>query len=472
MKVNELIKVSASIMMILCISVSARAEHVFLKDGSILEGSIERDNPASISLRLRDGRTQIIERSNIMRILYTETYMGKIHLQKIDGTSLEGYIVDEDQQTFTIRKDIKRPEEFTIKREEILFTTRKNPVALTGRPGLDSIDLSWKPPYAPPRSYKVYIRAGKDYSLAGTCGGTSFRVKGLSGNRRYYLKVTAIDPEGIESLPSNEITVTTLHHDPEPPRGLTCERLPGSAKGAYTARLTWKPGVSPDGKVKEYRILRKEGRKYSAIGTSGGTGFEIKNIPLTEVGHFAVRTIDENGWESAESRLVNTFPLDLFTGFEAGYIFPLGKMKDMHSGGYGGLFHVRKSGLFSDSLEAGISAGYWRLTGSGDVDSSTMIPLLAALRCRIGFGPFFIVPGISAGMSFNSIDYQAYADPNPVKTGRKRSSLEPLVTGGLSLRYEISDRFSVFAGADAAAVIESGDIFPFISFNAGMLARF
>jgi hypothetical protein len=56
-----------------------------------------------------------------MRILYTELKMGKVYVQKRNGESIIAYIVNEDRNQFTLRLDLYKPQEFNIKRNDILF---------------------------------------------------------------------------------------------------------------------------------------------------------------------------------------------------------------------------------------------------------------------------------------------------------------------------------------------------------------
>lgn len=116
-------------------------EYVFLKDGQIREGTIVSENAASVVLRTADKKREVIQRRNIMRLLYTELYMGRVYVQKADGKGIVGYMVDEYRKTYTFRKELYRPEEFSLKDEEMLFIARRNPSGLQGEPETDRIRL-------------------------------------------------------------------------------------------------------------------------------------------------------------------------------------------------------------------------------------------------------------------------------------------------------------------------------------------
>ena len=106
------------------------AEFIFLKDGSIIDGQIIKDAPASITVRDKEKKVKTIPRNNIMRILYTELKMGKVYIQKRDGESIVAFIVDEDRNTYTIRTNRYKPLEIILKRIDILFIAEKNPSGL------------------------------------------------------------------------------------------------------------------------------------------------------------------------------------------------------------------------------------------------------------------------------------------------------------------------------------------------------
>lgn len=78
-------------------------EYVFLKDGHIREGTIVSENATSVVLRTADKKREVIQRRDIMRLLYTELYMGRVYVQKADGKGVVGYMVDEDRKTYTFR---------------------------------------------------------------------------------------------------------------------------------------------------------------------------------------------------------------------------------------------------------------------------------------------------------------------------------------------------------------------------------
>ena len=447
---------------ILFLSASAlRAEYVFLKDGSIIKCKVESETPKGMVVRIPGGKTMTISNKDILRTLYTELYMGKIHVQKVDGTSVDAYQVDEDQQTITFRKEIDKPEEFTLKRDDILFTTRSNPVGLEGAAETDHIVLKWKPPYTKAKEYNVYIKSDKTYILAGKTGSPGYTLKGVKSNTVYAIKVTAIDYEGTESLPTNEVKIRTKNIPPVPPSNIKIE-----ARADNSVYLTWDAGLSVDGKIKGYRIMERQLTGFTEAGFSAKNEYELK-YPESESHTYVIRTVDVNGWESGDSRLVSTLPLLMDFSVEGSYIIPFGKFKDIHKYGYGGMFRAVKPDLFIYDFELGIACGYWQFKGTEKVDSSYMIPVLMTAGYRYNVSRLSIMPRISGGVSYNYLSYS-----NRWLQKKSSSEINPLVMGGVNFRLAFTDRISCFVGGEYGRVFEKSGTYQFAACNAGLSAKF
>jgi hypothetical protein len=230
------------------------AETIFLKDGNIVEGAVIGDAADAVTVRKKDKKTQIIPRNNILRILYTELYMGKVYVQKIDGKGIICYVVDEDKDSYTFRNDLFKPEEFKLRRDQVLFMARGNPTGLEGEADYFRINLTWFAPYNIVKKYRIYIKEpdANDFRLADESGKKSTTLKDLKSNTRYTLYVTAIDDSGDESLPSNQLTLTTKNLPPNEPEINPLQQLPSG-----DIKISWKESVDPDGKLVGYRVYRK-----------------------------------------------------------------------------------------------------------------------------------------------------------------------------------------------------------------------
>ena len=111
MKPGKFIRLSVLTVVSVCFAITQEAplaaEAVFLKDGSIVEGTIISDGAGSVTIRTEDRKTRQIQRASIMRILYTELKLGKIYVQKRDGKGIVAHLVDEDRESYTFRGSLQ-----------------------------------------------------------------------------------------------------------------------------------------------------------------------------------------------------------------------------------------------------------------------------------------------------------------------------------------------------------------------------
>ena len=70
--------VTAAALLVCVAAPAARAEVVFLRDGKIIEGKILGETPAAVTVKKKDGATVVVGRGTVLRILYTQVYMGKV----------------------------------------------------------------------------------------------------------------------------------------------------------------------------------------------------------------------------------------------------------------------------------------------------------------------------------------------------------------------------------------------------------
>ncbi|HNW27209.1 MAG TPA: fibronectin type III domain-containing protein [Spirochaetota bacterium] len=294
-------------------------EYLFLKNGTVIEGKILKESPSSMSVLSPDGRTVTVQRDTVLRVMYTQLYRGKIYIQKTDGRVIEAYIIDEDQEYYTVRPELNSPKEFTIRRDDVLFMTRKNPSALEGKVSYRHVDLAWRKPYTPDnpvRQFKIYLRTkGGDYAIEGATAGTAYRVKGLRCNSEYYAMVTAVDKNGSESLPSNVIRFTTRKGRPASPDRVRLVSVVSGADGTCTASLDWDSAVDPcGGTVTGYGLylkdlssgtsgagvmVNKQFPGYRLAGKAPGTSGKITGLRDKTRYRVIVTSIDNTGDESA-----------------------------------------------------------------------------------------------------------------------------------------------------------------------------
>jgi hypothetical protein len=107
-------------LLILCVPLSLRAEYLFLTDGSIIKCSVVRETLTAVTYRVDEGPVLSVPRGEVMRLLYTDITMERISVKLRNGKTLKVFLVDEDRSTYTFRKELYNPAEFTVKRSDVL----------------------------------------------------------------------------------------------------------------------------------------------------------------------------------------------------------------------------------------------------------------------------------------------------------------------------------------------------------------
>lgn len=470
-----LITAGAAVMLISFTELSLFAEAVFLTNGSIVEGTIISDGAGSVTVRTADKKTRQIKRDEIMRILYTELKLGKIYVQKRDGKGIVAHLVDEDRESYTFRKELYNPEEFTLKRNEVLFMAEKNPSGLQpdGEIGTDRVSLKWLPPYDPVKKYKLFAKKKQSdkYEPVDSTGSTSITIRNLSSNTEYFIIVTAIDSAGNESEPSNELKFRTKNIKPDEP-----EIISSGDVRADERAILWKAATDPDGKVEKYRIYGIKDSRREMLAEVKKTDYTLKaSFSYNKVD---IVSVDDKGDESDATSV--PFYGSTVVGFHPGIIYPMGRFSEMFSMGYGGMFSISERDLFLNNFEGVISIGFYSLKGKDLIEEKNkeykdlmFVPFyLNAAFCMDITGNFSIKPFVSMGFALLDVNY---IDRNKtVAEGREEelNLFEPACTGGLSMEYRITSALSVSAECGYGAVVEKSGLLSFISANAGIAYSF
>ena len=92
---------------------------VFLRDGEIIDCRIVREGIRFIEVSPLEGERRIIQRSDIMRIQYNNSYKNKKVFSKRDGTKIEGYIMEENNKEYIFRRDLSSPEEGRVFKNDL-----------------------------------------------------------------------------------------------------------------------------------------------------------------------------------------------------------------------------------------------------------------------------------------------------------------------------------------------------------------
>jgi len=457
MKIQNYRKPAAEFLaaLILCslIPPPLQAEFIFLKSGEIVEGSITSDSAKTVALETKDKKKIHVSRDNIMRVLYTKLKMAKVFIQKRDGKAIVAFIVDEDQESYTCRKELYSPEEFNLKRSDVLFMAEKNPSGLQpeGEIGTDSVTLTWLPPYGEIKRYNIYVKKNENskYELVESSKDKSVTLKNLVSNTTYFVLVTSVDMDDYESTPSNELKIKTANLPPDKPVIISMEK--NALDGAITYR--WNHADDPDGKVVKYRIYGNRDNKREMVSEEKGDVYILKNPD--SFNKLEMTAVDDLGDESEPAGLSLLKNMYTFS-FYPGVIIPLGKFGDMSATGYGGMAFFGGRNLFFEGIDTGLGAGFYYSSGkdmSGEkkpvYDSFLIMPVLLNTGYRISLSDTFsIYPSVSFGMSFIAISYKSMDPLTLLYVKRSKDTIDPTVMAGLGAEYTISEStaVSVYAG--------------------------
>ncbi|MGV7930220.1 MAG: LA_0442/LA_0875 N-terminal domain-containing protein [Spirochaetota bacterium] len=116
---------SAVMVLLILYPAALAAESVFLKDGSIIEGRVVRENDREVQLALSTGGRRSIPRGEILRTVYHEEYKQKRFIYLMSGEMIEGFIVDEDRETYTYRRDLASARENRVARSKVDFISKR-----------------------------------------------------------------------------------------------------------------------------------------------------------------------------------------------------------------------------------------------------------------------------------------------------------------------------------------------------------
>lgn len=424
------------------------AEAVFLKDGSIIDGVIISDAASSVTLRLADKKTKQIPRSDIMRILYTELKMGKIYIQKRDGKGVVAYMVDEDRESYTFRLELYNPEEFTLKRSDVLFMAEKNPSGLQvdGVVGTDRVSLMWLPPYDAVKKYNVYIKKNdKDkYELIDSTGGKSITLKNLSSNTNYFLIVTSVDSTNYESSPSNELKIKTMNNPPSKPEGIV-----RNMKGEKVS-VKWDDASDPDGKIKGYNIYNRDEKEKKKIATVKTPEYTVPdNVSVYKL---EITAVDDLDTESDKVRVL--MPLQLVISAAPTAFSLSGDLGKMFDPGYGGTVNIGLRNFMFQNFETGLSFSYITLPGKEEKNTDTLnfIPVTAYAGYHIWIGDYFsLFPFAKIGGSYSKVKYVS------LSVEKEKTIINPVAAGGVAFTLS-GDNYTVSIGGDYGMIYESAGV--------------
>lgn len=464
-----MIKKSFISLIILFASYPLSAESLFLTDGSIIKGNVISETASEVSFRDEQKKVVRYPRRRVMRVLYTELDMSKIYVQKKNGENMKVYRVDEDRETYTFRNEINKPEEFLVKRDDVLFVAARNPSGLKGKPGYTDIDLEWYLPYDKMEYFNIYYKKKKEdkYSIAGRANTNKFQMKELSGNTKYLFIITGVDDTADETSPSNEIQISTLNSEPSAPAGL---KVVSSEKGG--AIVKWKAAQDSDGAVVKYRIYIIKNDKKEIAGETSETSFTVSD--MSAVDNVMVTAVDDGGAESGK-------PIEssgLYISPAA--IYPIGSFSDLGGIGYGGMMSFMANDFFFNGFTAGLESGYFYIPGKNSIQTSgqnihRFHLVTAGVKTGYKFKfteNLFFMPAITLGGAYYDLSYTSRDILTLADTEKSSKNLDPIAAGSLSIDYNISDSFFMGLSTRYGVLIEKSKLFQFASCEINFGMRF
>jgi len=130
-----------------------------------------------------------------------------------------------------------------------------------------------------------------------------------------------------------------------------------------------------------------------------------------------------------------------------GVIIPNGKFGEMAEPGFGGMIFLNRQFL-PEGFEAGIGSGLFHLSGKdlrdegrAEYHSFDIVPMLLNTGLSIRFGSrFSVIPSLSLGVSYISIDYM-YSDED--EDDENENTFDPTAMGGLGMRFRVNHLISL-----------------------------
>jgi hypothetical protein len=122
MKINNSVQIiflsAAWLLSSFSIPLPLAADILFKKDGTIISGSVVRENSDSIVFKEKKQELNI-PRTAVKRVIFGIQTIEKVYVYENSGNTLHAYIVDEDSDSITIRNILSSPDEIKIPRKDI-----------------------------------------------------------------------------------------------------------------------------------------------------------------------------------------------------------------------------------------------------------------------------------------------------------------------------------------------------------------
>ncbi len=419
----------AMLSVLICLNLPLYGEHVFLKDGSIIEGRVISDTGKGVTLKLPDGGTEFISAGKVLRTIYWKFTGEKSYIKLNSGELIPAYKVDEEVNTITLRKKLNVNDEFKLDKSRILNISGTMPLNLAGKVDGDNIVLSWESPLQAVKRFEIIVKkkGDKDFTPAGASDYTGFVFKKPENSTEYIFRVRSVDMKDDVSTYSNEITVKldgTVLPVPEVSWYKT-EYLDNEDE--YILSIKWNNGKVSSRSVEKYRIFIKQGNAYRVVGESVSGEITIRysssGIDPNEDNVFVIRSVSASGLMSGDSdefKPAGFLPVKLpriRVGGGAAYLgdSTLNQRYGMGYGVFADIFSVRqrfkKRYYFSHGIDAGFRGMYRVFRQDDIVFTSVENPLFWANTMSLYSCDLFI--RYSAGFLFLGEHWDFYVSASP-----------------------------------------------------------
>jgi len=189
--------------------------------------------------------------------------------------------------------------------------------------GEGEIDVTWVPNAEPDFDHYVLERdtdAGFPAPDQFTTTDTSWADSGLTPGLVYHYRVTAVDDNSNESLPSDSDSATATDLPPGAPTGLAA--VPGASEGDVDVSWDANPELDLDGYVLERDTDPGFGSPVSV--EVSGTTYTDPGLTVGLLYHYRVSAVDVGGNSSDPSVPASSYPLDLPPGAPTGLLAATG----------------------------------------------------------------------------------------------------------------------------------------------------
>ena len=157
-----------------------------------------------------------------------------------------------------------------------------------------AVKLSWKPA-ARGDGAVIGYRVLRDGAVYGQTRRTSMTIR-VASNRKYTLRVVAVDANERTSAPSKPVRVVTGHKAPSAPGALA-----GAPMSSTVVQLSWHPSRAAQGRIVGYRVLRDG----ATVGQYKGTQVQLSKLKPATSYTFAILAVDSLGYVSRPSGSVS-----------------------------------------------------------------------------------------------------------------------------------------------------------------------